>query len=90
MKIATFNVNGVNGRLPRVLEWSHESQPDIACLQDLKTPDSTFPAAALRDASYAAFWHGQPSYNGLAILNRKLVPNWPKPEWTGGIEARRG
>jgi len=80
MKIATFNVNGINGRLPRVLEWLEESQPDVACLQELKTPDAKFPAAALRDAGYGAIWHGQASYNGVAILTRGADP----------IEIRRG
>jgi exodeoxyribonuclease III len=80
MKIATFNVNGINGRLPRVLEWLEESQPDVACLQELKTPDAKFPAAALRDAGYGAIWHGQASYNGVAILARGADP----------VESRRG
>ena len=80
MKIATFNVNGINGRLTRVLEWLEESKPDIACLQELKTPDTKFPAQALRDAGYGAIWHGQASYNGVAILARGSEP----------IETRRG
>lgn len=68
MKIASFNVNGINGRLPRLLEWLAEAQPDVACLQELKTSDATFPAAALRDAGYAAAWSGQRGFNGVAIL----------------------
>jgi exodeoxyribonuclease-3 len=80
MKIATFNVNGITARLPRLLEWLDEARPDIACLQELKTSDETFPAAALRDAGYAALWHGQKGFNGVAVLVR------------GGeaVERRRG
>jgi exodeoxyribonuclease III len=74
MKIATFNVNGITTRLPRLLEWLHESQPDVACLQELKTPDSTFPAAAIEAAGYGALWHGQKSWNGVAVLARGRQP----------------
>ena len=70
MKIATFNVNGVNGRLPRLLEWLAESKPDVACLQELKSPDANFPAEAIRAAGYGVVWHGQRSWNGVAILAR--------------------
>ena len=70
MKIATFNVNGITARLPRLLEWLAESAPDIACLQELKTSDETFPVDALRDAGYSAVWHGQKGFNGVAILAR--------------------
>src|SRR5450432_2923797 len=70
MKIATFNVNGITARLPRLLEWLAETSPDIACLQELKTSDETFPAAALREAGYSAVWHGQKGFNGVAILAR--------------------
>ena len=70
MKIATYNVNGVNGRLQVLLRWLAETQPDIVCLQELKSPDERFPAAALRDAGYDAIWHGQKSWNGVAILSR--------------------
>ena len=74
MKIATFNVNGVNGRLPVLLRWLAERQPDIACLQELKAPQEKFPAAEIRDAGYNAIWHGQKSWNGVAILARGTVP----------------
>jgi len=74
MKIATFNVNGINSRLPRLLEWLAESQPDVACLQELKTSDETFPEAALREAGYGAVWHGQKGFNGVAILARGAQP----------------
>jgi exodeoxyribonuclease-3 len=74
MKIATFNVNGINSRLPRLLEWLAESQPDVACLQELKTSDDTFPADAIREAGYGAVWHGQKGFNGVAVLARGVEP----------------
>jgi exodeoxyribonuclease-3 len=70
MKIATYNVNGVNGRLPVLLRWLKESQPDIACLQELKAPDEKFPIDAIKDIGYNAIWHGQKSWNGVAILSK--------------------
>lgn len=80
MKVATYNVNGVNGRLPRLLEWLREARPDIVCLQELKTDDTKFPARALEEARYGAVWHGQRSHHGIAILARDEVP----------VEKRRG
>jgi len=80
VKIATFNVNGVNGRLPRLLEWLRETQPDVACLQEIKTGDATFPAKAIEAAGYGAIWHGQRAHHGVAILARGQVPR----------EVRRG
>jgi exodeoxyribonuclease-3 len=74
MKIATFNVNGINGRLPRLLEWLAESAPDVVCLQELKSPANKFPVDALAQAGYGAVWHGQKSFNGVAILARGLMP----------------
>lgn len=71
MRIATYNVNGVNGRLPVLLRWLHETTPDVACLQELKAPQEKFPERALREAGYYAIWHGQKSWNGVAILSRK-------------------
>ena len=68
LKIATCNVNGVNGRLPRLLEWLRETSPDIVCLQELKTDDSKFPAGAIANAGYVAIWHGQRAHHGVAIL----------------------
>jgi len=74
MKIATYNVNGVNGRLPVLLRWLEESKPDIVCLQELKAPQEKFPESSIRDAGYHAIWHGQKSWNGVAILSRKSQP----------------
>jgi exodeoxyribonuclease-3 len=72
MKIATYNVNGVNGRLPVLLRWLEETQPDVVCLQELKAPQEKFPEQAIRDAGYQAIWHGQKSWNGVAILARNM------------------
>ena len=74
MKIATYNVNGVNGRLPVLLRWLEEAAPDIACLQELKAPQEKFPEKAIQDAGYEAIWHGQKSWNGVAILSRAGKP----------------
>lgn len=67
MKIATYNVNGVNGRLPVLLRWLEQASPDIVCLQELKAPNEKFPEKAIRDLGYDAVWHGQKSWNGVAI-----------------------
>jgi exodeoxyribonuclease-3 len=74
MKIATFNINDVNRRLPNLLAWLADAKPDVACLQELKAADAAFPAAALRDAGYGAVWRGQRSWNGVAILARGAEP----------------
>ena len=74
MRIATFNVNGIRSRLPRLLEWLAQTSPDVACLQELKTADDGFPEAALADAGYRALWHGQKGFNGVAILARNAQP----------------
>jgi exodeoxyribonuclease-3 len=80
MKIATFNVNGINGRLPVLLRWLAEAKPDVVCLQELKAPDDRFPRLAIEKAGYGAIWQGQKSWNGVAILARGAEP----------LETRRG
>jgi exodeoxyribonuclease-3 len=80
VKIATYNVNGVNGRLSNLLSWLKQASPDVVCLQELKAPEEKFPAAPLRAAGYGAIWHGQKSWNGVAILARGAEP----------VETRRG
>lgn len=70
MKVATYNVNGINGRLPVLLRWLDEDRPDIACLQELKAPDEKFPLSAIKALGYDAIWHGQKRWNGVAILSR--------------------
>lgn len=74
MKIATFNVNGVNGRLPVLLQWLASAKPDVVCLQELKAPQEKFPKDAIHDAGYGAIWLGQKSWNGVAILTRGEAP----------------
>jgi exodeoxyribonuclease-3 len=80
MKLATYNVNGINGRLPVLLRWLEQSEPDIVCLQELKAPQDRFPLAAIEKAGYGAIWHGQKAWNGVAILARDRQPE----------ETRRG
>jgi exodeoxyribonuclease-3 len=95
MKIATYNVNGVNGRLPVLLRWLEEEKPDIVCLQELKAPQEKFPATAIHDLGYDAIWHGQKSWNGVAILSRvgeihetrRGLPDDPDPAQSRYIEA---
>lgn len=74
MKIATFNINGINKRLENLLAWLHEARPDIVCLQELKADHGTFPEAAIAAAGYDAVWAGQRSWNGVAILSRIGAP----------------
>ena len=70
MKIATFNINGTNARLPRLLEWLEAEAPDVACLQEIKTVSENFPVDTLRDAGWHCLVHGQKAFNGVAILSR--------------------
>lgn len=74
MKIATYNVNGINGRLPVLLRWLDETKPDVVCLQELKAPQEKFPLMDINMAGYEAVWNGQKSWNGVAILARNLKP----------------
>jgi exodeoxyribonuclease III len=80
MKIATYNVNGISSRLPVLLRWLNETAPDVACLQELKAPQEKFPEQAILDAGYHAIWHGQKSWNGVAILSKHGQP----------VETQRG
>jgi exodeoxyribonuclease III len=96
MRIATYNVNGVNGRLPVLLRWLEETRPDMVCLQELKAPQEKFPEAAIEEAGYQAIWHGQKSWNGVAILSkgekpeelRRVLPGDPEDSHSRYIEAR--
>jgi exodeoxyribonuclease-3 len=95
MRIATYNVNGVNGRLPVLLRWLEETKPDVVCLQELKAPDEKFPLEAINNAGYNAIWHGQKSWNGVAILAKNLeikelrrgLPGDPEDTHSRYIEA---
>lgn len=74
MRIATFNINGIRARLPRLLEWLDERRPDIVCLQEIKCADDKFPGDAFDDSGYGLIWHGQKGFNGVAILARGEEP----------------
>jgi exodeoxyribonuclease III len=74
MRIVTYNVNGIGARLPALQRWLAETTPDIVCLQELKAPQEKFPESAIRDAGYGVIWHGQKSWNGVAILARGTEP----------------
>ncbi len=95
MKIATYNVNSIGARLPVLLRWLKEEAPDVACLQELKTPQEKFPEEVLNEAGYEAVWHGQKSWNGVAILSkigkpeehRKGLPGNDDDEQSRYIEA---
>jgi exodeoxyribonuclease-3 len=95
VRLATYNVNGVNGRLPVLLRWLDARRPDIVCLQELKAPDERFPIEAIEKAGYGAIWHGQKSWNGVAILalgrepqeTRRGLPGDPDDSHSRYIEA---
>lgn len=74
MRIATYNVNGVKGRMPRLLEWLDETKPDVVCLQEIKTGDATFPHEPLEEAGYQVVWHGMPRHHGVAVMSRNDAP----------------
>jgi len=75
MKIATFNINGINGRLPVLLRWLEFAQPDVVCWQELKAPKEKFPLSAITEAGYGAIWQGEKSWNEVAILAKALIPS---------------
>jgi len=95
MKIATYNVNGITARLSALIRWLGESKPDVACLQELKAPQERFPEAEVRNAGYGVIWHGQKSWNGVAILARgkdpveirRVLPGDPEDLHSRYIEA---
>ena len=98
MKIATYNVNGINARLPVLLRWLETKAPDVVCLQELKAPNEKFPEKEISDAGYNAIWHGQKQWNGVAILARNLeinevgrgLPGEPEDDQSRYIEALIG
>ncbi|MEO7741727.1 MAG: exodeoxyribonuclease III [Usitatibacter sp.] len=98
LKVATFNVNGIRARLPHLLLWLEREQPDIACLQELKAVSEAFPVLDIRAAGYEAIWHGQRSWNGVAILVkgakpkeiRRALPGDPDDEHSRYVEAEVG
>jgi exodeoxyribonuclease-3 len=95
LKVASYNINGITTRLEILLRWLAEFEPDIVCLQELKAPDERFPRKELADAGYSSIWHGQKSWNGVAILSRvgdpvetrRGLPGDPDPSHSRYIEA---
>jgi exodeoxyribonuclease-3 len=95
MKIATYNVNSINARLPVLQRWLAEAQPDIVCFQELKAVHENFPLQAINDMGYEAIWHGQKSWNGVAILSKvgeikercRVLPGDPEDLHSRYIEA---
>jgi exodeoxyribonuclease III len=88
MKVATFNINNVNRRLPNLLAWLHQAKPDVVCLQELKAADNDFPLRAIHEAGYGAVWRGQKTWNGVAILARKAEPVLIRTELPGDPDDR--
>jgi exodeoxyribonuclease-3 len=86
LKIVSYNVNGIKARLPRLLEYLAEQQPDVVCLQELKSSDETFPEADIRAAGYGAVWHGQKGFNGVAVLAKGIDPVERQRGLAGEIE----
>ncbi|WP_316357120.1 exodeoxyribonuclease III [Devosia sp.] len=89
MKIATYNINGINKRLPNLMEWLADAAPDVVCLQELKATDRQFPASALADAGYGAVWRGESSWNGVAILARGSEPVLTQSELPGDADDKQ-
>ncbi|WP_118858253.1 exodeoxyribonuclease III [Sphingomonas mesophila] len=95
MRIASYNINGITSRLPVLLRWLEEAQPDVVCLQELKTPSERFPRAEIEKAGYSAIWHGQQRWNGVAMLSRvgepveirRALPNDPDLAQSRYLEA---
>ena len=88
MKIASFNINDINRRLTNLLNWLREAEPDIVCLQELKTTDADFPAEAIRQANYHSVWRGEKRWNGVAILAR-WAPVLTRTELPGDAADRQ-
>ncbi|MBB5771638.1 exodeoxyribonuclease-3 [Brevundimonas vesicularis] len=89
MRLVTFNINGVNRRLPNLLGWLEQVQPDVVCLQELKAADTQFPAAELEAAGYSAVWVGEPRWNGVAILSRIGAPVVTRRRLPGAADDRQ-
>ncbi len=74
MKIASYNLNGIRARLPRLIEWLEREKPEVVCLQELKCADESLPIGDIEAAGYGAVWHGQKGFNGVAVLERQGTP----------------
>jgi exodeoxyribonuclease-3 len=89
VKIASYNINGINGRLPHLLSWLEDARPDVVCLQELKAPTDRFPRLALKKAGYGAIWSGERAYNGVAILARGRDPLPTRRQLPGDDDDRQ-
>jgi exodeoxyribonuclease-3 len=89
VRIATFNINNINKRLPNLLAWLKREQPDVVCLQELKAEDRDFPEVVLQAAGYGAVWRGERSWNGVAILARGAKPVLTRRSLPGAPEDRQ-
>ena len=89
MKIATYNINGINRRLPNLMDWLADAAPDVVCLQELKASQRQFPATALADAGYGAVWNGEGAWNGVAILARGAEPVLTRTELPGNADDKQ-
>ena len=83
MKLATYNLNGIRARLPRLVDWLEGEKPDVVCLQELKCADESLPIGDIEAAGYGAVWHGQKGFNGVAILARERTPQLRRMELPG-------
>src|SRR3979411_74943 len=88
MKIATFNINNINRRLPNLLRWLRAAKPDVVALQELKSSDADFPIHAIAKAGYGAVWRGEKTWNGVAILARNADPVLIRTELPGDRDDR--
>ena len=89
LRIATFNINNINKRLPNLVAWLAKAQPDVVCLQELKAEQQAFPAGALRDLGYRGVWLGERSWNGVAILARDCDPVLTRSSLPGNPDDRQ-
>jgi exodeoxyribonuclease-3 len=89
LKIVTFNINNVNKRLENLVAWLAETEPDVVCLQELKSEERAFPAHTVRALGYRAIWQGERSWNGVAILARECEPVLTRSSLPGNPEDRQ-
>jgi hypothetical protein len=89
LKIATFNINNINKRLHNLVAWLTRAQPDVVCLQELKSEQQAFPVGALRDLGYRGVWLGERSWNGVAILARDCDPVLTRSSLPGNPDDRQ-